>query len=56
MMKGPSIIIVLFVFICLLLGAAFKAGKMESFQQIMSGQCWLNKENRDIECVEVIAE
>jgi len=43
-------------FLYVLIFFVFAEGKRTAFDSIIMEECWLNKESRDIECIERIRE
>ncbi len=51
-----EIIITLLILVTALVSCVFGfyKGKVSAFNDIVSEKCWLNKQSRDIECIEYI--
>lgn len=56
--------ILIIILCCLLITSAFfigqykgrKHGRSEAFESIVSEECWLNTQTRDIDCIEYMGE
>jgi hypothetical protein len=49
-------LILILAFMCLLSwGYGYRVGQIETWQDIISGKCWLNSTSRDIECIRQIS-